>query len=490
MKAPLACCGLAALLLAQGSTRALAAPEPSGPKAAPRGEAASDGVNDDDSDNDGDGDSDSDGANDDDTYQPDEPPAPGAIDATGELAELRDRVSELEAHLAAAEKPPTAPRPRPTRLTGYADLGFFVPLGNGGAGVVRDAAHAYFPQYADYGWVFYGDLLATAVNSAGEVADLGELPGSDRFDSIDSRGNPSFVVNEVNLSINAGLTPRALLTASVNFTPRQGRDFALGDWLNVDLTQLEWLPTEDGRHSIFLGKMESVLGHEYRARKAEQHFGITPTLLARYTTGTAVGVKVRSKLAGDHLVLAAALTNGSSGTEQFHFHDEIDSNPGKTLSGRVAGRISLGQATLEVAASGQVGAQDGGASGRAYLYGVDVQLTTISLGLRAQWLRGHAPGDPEARAYRLELRDGAYLEASYLINHWLGLLLRGELRRAEVALPPERLYLTDSWRAVAGARVVLAPGLLAKLEVVHNGELGAAPEFRNDIVTSSFVVSY
>jgi len=42
--------------------------------------------------------------------------------------------------------------------------------------------------------------------------------------------------------------------------------------------------------------MDSVIGIDYRVRKANQRFGITPPLIARYTTGTPLGVKFRSKL--------------------------------------------------------------------------------------------------------------------------------------------------------------------------------------------------
>jgi hypothetical protein len=59
-----------------------------------------------------------------------------------------------------------------------------------------------------------------------------------------------------------------------------------------------------------------------------------------------------------------------------------------------------------------------------------------------------------------------------------------------MALPPERLYLTQSWRAVAGLRVVLTSGLVGKLEYLHNGEFGGVPSFLDDVVTSSLVVSY
>jgi hypothetical protein len=59
-----------------------------------------------------------------------------------------------------------------------------------------------------------------------------------------------------------------------------------------------------------------------------------------------------------------------------------------------------------------------------------------------------------------------------------------------VSLPLERVYVTRSWRAVGGVRLVLAPGLVAKVEYVHNGEFGEVPQFRNDVATSSLVISY
>ena len=90
--------------------------------------------------------------------------------------------------------------------------------------------------------------------------------------------------------------------------------------MEVDLAQLEWLPTRSGRTSIFFGKFDSVVGIEYRDRKAVQRFGITPSLIARYTVGTPLGIKARTKLGeSEWLILAAAITNGSSTTEQFHF---------------------------------------------------------------------------------------------------------------------------------------------------------------------------
>ena len=113
---------------------------------------------------------------------------------------------------------------------GYVDFGFFGASGNG-VGIVQDSG-ALARRVSSrstpnrYGWVFLGDILAPAINTRGEVADLGDFAGVDRFDSVNSRGAPGFIVNEVNLTLIAALTPTALATASVNFIPRTGRDFA------------------------------------------------------------------------------------------------------------------------------------------------------------------------------------------------------------------------------------------------------------------------
>jgi len=390
------------------------------------------------------------------------------------------------------EPPAEAYRPSFT-WGGYIDLGFFAPQGNG-AGYVQDFGHQVLntAPYTSYTWVFLGDILAPAVNSRGEVADLGDAAGVDRFDSINSRGAPGFVANEINLRLRATPAPSAIITASLNFTPRTGRDFALGDAFDVDLAQLEWLPTVSGRTSIFVGKMDSVLGIEYRDRKSDRRFGVTPSLMARYTTGTALGLKVRTKLgADDWLVLAAAVTNGSNTTEQFHFYDETDSNAGKTGSARVAVRPPL-PVRLELGASGSYGAQDRTTSNRRamWFFGPDLMVEVGGLAVKAQWLKGAAAGDPGQDAYQLTLHGGGYVEADLMLNETWGLLGRAEYRDAWVSLGPDRAYVTKSWRGTGGARVVFSTWATLKAEYLHNGEYGPIPGVKNDIFTSSLVLIY
>src|SRR5437773_2129966 len=338
----------------------------------------------------------------------DEPaPTPDRLQTLeGRINELGERLRESEE---AAQK-----RVSPLSWNGYVDFGFFVPLGNDGVGWVRDVGNAQFPQYANYSWVFLGDILATAVNTRGEVANLGnaDAPGliPPRFDSISSNGAAGFILNEINLRPRFQLSDRAIMRASVNFIPRTGSDFALGDFIDADVGELEYLLTADGKTSLFVGKSMPVFGIEYKDRKSDQRFGITPSLIARYTTGSQLGIKIRSKLLDDYLILAASVTNGSSTIEMFHFYSEIDQNNGKTLNGRAAvslpiGRLFHKEDHLEIGVSGEWGPQDRATdnAGKMWFAGLDLQYLGDNLWVKGQLIRGKSPGDGPMGVWGLDL---------------------------------------------------------------------------------------
>ena len=139
--------------------------------------------------------------------------------------------------------------------------------------------------------------------------------------------------------------------------------------------------------------MDPVFGIEYRDRKSDRRFGITPSLMARYTIGTALGLKLRTKFGtNDRLVLAIALTNGSNTTEQFHFYDELDSNAGKTGSARLSIKLPL---SIEIGVSGSAGPQDRATDTAA----LDVVLRRRSDGALGA-LRPQGPVDAGARRRR------------------------------------------------------------------------------------------
>jgi hypothetical protein len=418
-----------------------------------------------------------------------------------------ERLETVEERLNLLERAVVEGRPR-VSLLGFVDLGFFATQGDG-TGIVQDlgpAASRYFPGEADrYAWVFLGDLLSTAVNTRGEPADLGNPPGVDRFDGIASRGAPGFIANEVNLRLRVAVAENALASASVSFAPRSAADFRSGDAFEVELAQLEWMLGATRRTSIFVGKIDPVIGIEYRERKSDRRFGITPSLIARYTTGTPVGLKIRSKLgASERVVIAAAVTNGSSGIEGFHFHDEIDSNAGKTGSARLSVAPPF-PFDLELGVSGEWGSQDRALDSRDALWfvGVDARARIGPVVVKAEWLRGHGAGEraatyPEAhRPWGLTLDSGGYLEVNVHVAEPLGLLARMEHRDARVSLGnPEapggadRLYVTRSWRATAGARWAFSERLVWKVEFLKNGEYGGVPTIANDVFTTSLVLSF
>jgi hypothetical protein len=420
-----------------------------------------------------------------------EPPPDDPAMVEQQLAELRERLKRSEDAARNTKSPLT--------IGGYADLGFFLPRGNGGAGWVRDAGNVQFPEYSNFAWTFLGDILATTVNTRGEVADLGEGPGVNRFDSVNSNGAASFMVNELNLRLGYSLTDQAVVRTSVNFMPRSGDDFSLGDFMEVDIAELEYVLTDDGNTSLFIGKSLPSFGIEYKERKSDQRFGITPSLMHRYTSGTQLGIKLRSKLLRDWLILAAGATNGSSVTEQFHFVSEIDQNSGKTVSGRAAISVPVGDLfqaiagdRLELGVSGEWGPQDKSQTnaGDMWFAGVDLQYLGSGYALKAQAMRGGSPGDPSGRAWGLKLRNSGYVEANWQMLARLGVVARAEARDAFVHLAQERAYLTKEMRVTGGLRFQFSANVVLKAEYLHNREYGGIREFMNDVFTSSLVLAY
>jgi hypothetical protein len=408
-----------------------------------------------------------------------------------ELEELRTRLSTAEDE---RERDVS-----PLSVSGYVDLGFFAPLGNNGVGWVRDVDNRMFPEFSNYAWTFIGDILGSPVNSRGEAADLGDAPGADRFDSVGSDGAPGFIVNEVNLSLGYTLAESALLRASMNFVPRSAtQDFSIGDFMEVDLAELEYVLTDDGQTSLFIGKILPVFGIEYKDRKSNQRFGITPSLVARYTTGPQLGAKIRSKLLDNWLIVAASVTNNTSTVEQFHFYREIDRNVAKTLTGRVAlsvpldGIEALRGDRIELGASGEWGAQDDDTRSdrEVWFVGADLEYQSTNFSIKAQVMRGEAPGTIDETIWALDLSPSGYLEFDWQAHSRLGLLLRADLRDAFVHLGGERAYVTNQARFTGGLRWLFNPHIIAKAEYYHNQELGDVEPFDNDMFTSSLLLAY
>ncbi len=417
-------------------------------------------------------------------------------------AAVEERLAKLEAENAALREAVKKGEARPgaapslslfggarVRLTGYLDVGYFDAAGDGTA-YVRDAGKVLHPEYADVPWVFVGDPWSNPINSQGDSADLGlDRTNLLRFDPIHSGGHPSFLVNTMNLGLVGTVRPQLLFETSIGFEPRSGQLGSSGDQFDVDLAYLEWIPFKTRDLHVFAGKFESTFGIEYPHRKAPDRFNITPSLIHRYTSGNPTGLKVRGSTWKGRLTVNVALTNGSMNTESFgHFSDEIDTNGGKTVSGRVSLKLPI-KPTLEFGASGLYGAQDQRLDDidPYRQFGFDALFRTGGLTVRAEWLKALANRNHTPSVNWLDSRGG-YAEGSYQALSWLGVYVRGDFRKAALRADTN-LYLSDTVRATMGLRLDPTPNIIAKAEYLRIKQRHG-PDLDDDVFTSSLIFRF
>ena len=171
------------------------------------------------------------------------------------------------------------------RLTGYVDVGLVKATGNGSSFSDRDTRTPL-----DYGV----DAFAPAVNSRGEVASTdtnGRFTNAFLPRSVGIGSAPSFLLNTASADVR--FQPRGLpvfLFARLQLMPRFTGQ---GDSTRVELQQAfgRVSPLKNHELAIFLGRFDSVFGMEYLENEANLRPGITPSLIARYTTGQGLGAK-------------------------------------------------------------------------------------------------------------------------------------------------------------------------------------------------------
>jgi hypothetical protein len=441
--------------------------------------------------------------------EPEPPAAPAAPDAPptrAEIEELKAQNRELheELQLLKDDLQQTDQRvdriaPLAAKVTGYMDFGFFV-VGGNGSGIRSDFDHFYFPEYEGItdSWVFMGDPLSTAINARGEPATTGESRAI-TFDSIKSKG-PTFLINSLNIGLFAQVANSTIVQAKFDLAPRSldpsnKEHLFFADFVDVRLAYLEHRISRSWINlSLFAGKFDSVLGFEYRAQEAPNRIEVTPSLICRYTCGYPLGVKARALFAGDRLGLNVAVTNGTSFVELFPFYDEIDTNAMKTGSARL--HISP-MRDVEIGVSGLYGAQDrqSKSSTRQWMYGVDFHLHRQNLVLRGEFVQGRATGETEDPALPCDLVPclrfkGAYGLLGYRLTNIVMPYLRVDWRDALHRNGGSFVYISQLGRLTSGLRLTLNQNLVVKAEYTVNRELGRAPQFNDDVFTSSLVVSY
>jgi hypothetical protein len=248
--------------------------------------------------------------------------------------------------------------------------------------------------------------------------------------------------------------------------------------------------------SLFAGRIDPVLGYEYRIQEAPDRLTVTPSLICRYTCGRPIGVKARGKLFDEALILNVALTNGSSFWEGFGISDDVDRNDVKTVSGRLAYRLPVGRG-LELGVSGAVGAQDAQSDDSVIQWhvGGDAHLEWRDLEVTAEYVKGKAPGkdevgQPDCFAAPCLTYQGAYGLVGYRVTNWLLPYARVDWRDALHKNGASFIYISQLARGTVGLRFELGTAVIVKAEYTLNRELGRIPQFSDDVFTSSMVVKY
>jgi len=386
------------------------------------------------------------------------------------------------------------------RLTGYIDVGFAVAEGNGSSFAAGDIR---LP--ADYGV----DAFAPAVNSRGDFASIdtrglftnGFLPRS-----VGIGNRPSFLLNTGSVDLRfAPASVPVLVFMRLQVMPRF---LPTGDATRVDLQQAfgRLIPFASHEFAVSLGKFDSVFGIEYLENEANLRTGITPSLIARYTTGQSLGVKAFYRLQFPDLWSALSLNIAAtaSGTRI-----EALSTPHQSLTGVPVGSARLGyelnlqkvQAKLGV--SGLYGPRNDqtnrevkqlavGGDLRLSLYGFSVLGEIVRLVDEPGIAAGKLTGQGLAELASGFTVTGFYVTAAWTLPFSAGhlehvtLYGRYDHRRAKF----EGFGQVEVDRFTAGLRLDVFGQLAIKAEYLVNREIAGAPNVPNDVFTSSAVFSW
>lgn len=381
--------------------------------------------------------------------------------------------------------------------TGYVDVGFAKAQGDG------TSFHAQDDRLpVDYGV----DTFATAVNSRGDVASIdsgGRFTNGFLPRSVGIGGRSSFLVNTVSFDVRSDShSSPVMVFARAQLLPRFTEH---GSETRLVLEQAFGRVTPFSSHefTISAGRFDSVFGIEYLENQANLRTGITPSLVARYTTGTPVGVKALYRLQIAPLWSAVSLnvaaTNGGTFVEALQ-PAELSLTGRPVASARLGYELDLPGVQLKLGGSCLRGPRNdqGNRKSLQTAFGGDARLYVAGVSLAGEYV--HVDEDAGTAA---DKRTGAgaqtiasefhvrgfYATLSYELPfsagplHKLTLYVRGERRHAWF----EGFTPITVERGTAGLRVDLWDALALKGEYLRNVEVAGAPTVRNDVIAASAV---
>jgi hypothetical protein len=395
--------------------------------------------------------------------------------------------------------PPQATR-SPFRISGYVDVGWANATGNGSSFVPGDTRVP-----ADY----YVDPFAPAVNSRGDVASIdsgGRFVNGFLPTTVGSGGNGTFLLNVASLDLQVSPSGLPVLV----FVRAQ----ALPRW-NGNGSETRFVmqqafgrvsPVSSQELSISAGRFDSVFGIEYLENESNLRLGITPSLIARYSTGHPLGIKVfyRFQLPSIQSAISinAAATNHGSQVESLQV--ETLSFTGVPVgSARLGYELSLLGTELKLGISGLYGPRndqaDPGVIQKQLGFDARVFVGPVSVWGEYVSLRedpASAPPKPTgtgiytiASGFKVH---GFYLQLAYALpvhdRVLSGASVYGRYDRRKGGFDGTPQLLTSRW--TVGGRIELWSVLQLKAEVLFNRENAGAPTVDNDVFTTSAVFSF
>jgi hypothetical protein len=444
------------------------------------------------------------------------PPAPPLDLAAPPPADLVDEPAPDEAEPAPEVTTPPPSNTPPLVITGYLDVGFAKAQGNG-TSFPTSYSTAPPPGPAD----FYVDTFAPAVNSRGEAASIqappGALVGGFLPRSAGIGGKASFLINtaDVDLRYTAPELPIMIFTRLQViprlYDPDPSVNIPAGEYTRLFLEQAfgRITPLRNAELAISIGRFDSVFGIEYLDNEANFRVGVTPSLVARYTTGQSVGVKAFYRY--QIIPAASAISLNVSGTNSGTFVEALQ-GPSRSLTGepvlaaRLGYELNLPRVSLKVGGSAEYGPRNDQSYSTDVpqtLLGIDVRLILPTLTLAGEYV--HVTEEDAGTTTPVDKLTGANLYPAdlyefYVHGFWVQaseelplsidpfrvtLYARYEQRHAEYPDFAGATILVD--RITGGVNVGVGESLQVKAEYLVNRELEGAPQVANNVFTSSAV---
>lgn len=420
-------------------------------------------------------------------------------DAGVSLVPADDVVSVPEEDPGDGYTPNEAQAEETLRLTGYIDVGFVKAFGNGSSFGANDLRTPL-----DYG----NDAFAPAVNSRGDVASndaTGRFTNGFLPRSVGIGSTPSFLINTASADVR--FQPRNIpifMFARLQLMPRFTGQ---GDGTRVDLQQAfgRVSPFKNHELALFVGRFDSVFGIEYLENEANLRPGVTPSLIARYTTGHGLGAKAFYRFQLPTIWSAvsfnvAATNNGTRVEALVPIDASLTGN--FVGSARVGYELNLQYVQLKAGVSGLYGPRNDQrtTTARQMALAGDLRLTAFGFSLAGEFLRLIDEPGPGGKITGMSENErasgfdvwGGWGRLSYTLpwktEAFTGLTLYGRYDRRHAKFQGFTELQTD--RFTAGVRLDLYDLLAIKAEYLMNRELSGAPNVDNDVFTSSAVFTW